>query len=732
VSGAPTAPVDPNGGDFTVTVTAGAGCAWSASSTAAFITINGAASGSGTGSVRFSVQSNGGAARQGSITVATHTIAIQQAAAAAQTCEFSISPTSATVPIGGGDQTISITATSGVNCPWTSASNDAFISVTSGTSGSGSGTTVLAIASNPGEARAGTATVAGRQVSILQEGTAAAPCAFSVSPTQANVSAAGGSVVVTVTKISGGTCPWIVQSPGQFITTQGGPGVNDGTVTVFIAANPGPGPRSDTVIVAGQLVTLNQPAPVIACAFVVAPMVINAFSTGGTPQIAITNTAGFGCPWTAVSNDDWITITSGSSGTGGGNVRIRIAANTGPARTGTLTIAGQTVTVNQNTPTPCLFSVTPTSYSAPAVSSSFMLAITQTSGESCDWTGTSSEPWIRWITGQWVGGFGSHPALQTFVLPNSDSTVRTGTINIAGQVVTITQAPGLPANTTAVVTYQSDPGDLVAQGQSGTATFVGTSQFIAQYTADGTLEFFTTGGAQPTMSINLRAPSGQPLAPGLYENAYSFQFGQTQFPRLDVAMFHRACASYGRFIISELTITDGLVSRMHASFEQYCEFSSPALRGSIWIDAGGSASPPPAPVLVTPSTPTTFFNYISDPTDVLGGGLSQSFTMANSNFTARHDGSDVRIRAYSSDFDRSIVFKGSVGVPPGVGTYDPAQFQLIGWGACASVTGKFTVLEATYAPGGIVKRFRATYEIHCGSATAALKGEVYIVADPWR
>ena len=53
------------------------------------------------------------------------------------------------------------------------------------------------------------------------------------------------------------------------------------------------------------------------------------------------------CTWTAVSNAAWITVTGGASGTGNGTVNYSVAANTGAARTGTITAAGQTFTINQ-------------------------------------------------------------------------------------------------------------------------------------------------------------------------------------------------------------------------------------------------------------------------------------------------------------------------------------------------------------------------------------------------
>ena len=56
-----------------------------------------------------------------------------------------------------------------------------------------------------------------------------------------------------------------------------------------------------------------------------------------------------------------------------------------------------------------------------------------------------------------------------------------------------------------------------------------------------------------------------------------------------------------------------------------------------------------------------------------------------------------------------------------------------GFGTCAgTVTGKFTILEYTYGTQGDLYSFRATFELRCGTATAALRGEIRVMADPWR
>jgi uncharacterized repeat protein (TIGR01451 family) len=71
-------------------------------------------------------------------------------------------------------------------------------------------------------------------------------------------------------------------------------------------------------------------------------------SAGGATNVSVTS-ASNSCTWNAVSNNtDWIHVTGGSSGAGSGTVNLNIDQNTtGSSRTGTLTVAGQTVTIFQ-------------------------------------------------------------------------------------------------------------------------------------------------------------------------------------------------------------------------------------------------------------------------------------------------------------------------------------------------------------------------------------------------
>lgn len=70
-------------------------------------------------------------------------------------------------------------------------------------------------------------------------------------------------------------------------------------------------------------------------------------AAGGSGSVSVS--ASNGCAWTATSNDGFITIISGSSGTGNGAVSYSVAPNTSAnGLTGTMTIAGQTFTVTQS------------------------------------------------------------------------------------------------------------------------------------------------------------------------------------------------------------------------------------------------------------------------------------------------------------------------------------------------------------------------------------------------
>jgi formylglycine-generating enzyme required for sulfatase activity len=252
-------------------------------------------------------------------------------------CFVALSPTARSMPAGGGTGAIAVTAPTG--CAWSATSGAAWITVTSGASGTGSGTVGYRVAANTGSARIGTLTVTGRTFTVTQAGQA---CSFSLSTTAASFAAAGGTGSVGVTTAAG--CAWSATSSAGWITiTSGASGNGNGTVSYSVAANSASA-RSGTLTVAGQTVTVSQTG--LGCASSVSPTSAQVAAEGGTGTVSVTAPAG--CAWTAASNVAWVTVTSGASGSGNGTVGYSVGANGAPGtRTGTLTIAERLVSLTQ-------------------------------------------------------------------------------------------------------------------------------------------------------------------------------------------------------------------------------------------------------------------------------------------------------------------------------------------------------------------------------------------------
>jgi uncharacterized protein (TIGR03437 family) len=84
---------------------------------------------------------------------------------------------------------------------------------------------------------------------------------------------------------------------------------------------------------------------VSTCTYSLAGGTLQAATAGGNDTVSVQTTAF--CPWTITALPTWITVSGPLDGTGPGNVSLTVAANTGAARSATITIAGQNVTITQ-------------------------------------------------------------------------------------------------------------------------------------------------------------------------------------------------------------------------------------------------------------------------------------------------------------------------------------------------------------------------------------------------
>ncbi len=170
-------------------------------------------------------------------------------------------------------------------------------------------------------------------------------------------------------------------------------------------------------------------------------------------------TAAGGCSWTAVSQVNWIAVTSGASGSGNGTVSLTVAANSGASRSGVVTIAGQTYTVTQAAGSPsCSYGIGADQQSVTALGGPATIGVTAAAG--CGWTAASQVSWITIASG--ANGSGNGTVVATIAL--NFGAQRVGTVLVAGQTHTITQAAVLACSYTLSSTDQSSS----AAGGTGT------------------------------------------------------------------------------------------------------------------------------------------------------------------------------------------------------------------------------------------------------------------------
>jgi hypothetical protein len=156
-------------------------------------------------------------------------------------------------------------------------------------------------------------------------------------------------------------------------------------------------------------------------------------SSGGTATVGVT--AATGCAWSVSTSAAWLTPAIGAGGTGSGSVAYTAASNTTTTpRTGTLTVAGQAVTVTQNGANSCNITLNQTTRTINAKKASGTITVTA-AGTACSWTAKSSATWLT-VTFTQV----SQGAVGYSATANTTGAPRTGTITVGGVLFTLTQS----------------------------------------------------------------------------------------------------------------------------------------------------------------------------------------------------------------------------------------------------------------------------------------------------
>ncbi len=405
---------DGAGGDLSVNVRASAAsCTWTASSSVPWISITSAGEGRGNGTVTFHVDAVTGPPRTGNVTIAGQNVQVDQGTG----CNYSIGADTFAVDAAGGERQVAVTAPAG--CSWTAQSQATWITITNGASGSGSAVVVFRAAATDGPGRSGTLVVAGRTITVTQS----LGCTYAIVPTNVSVGAQASNSSIQVQAAGG--CAWSATSAVSWITiASGSSGNGSGQVQIAIAANSGAA-RSGTIVIAGHSFTVAQAT---GCTYSVQPLSQDVGGGGGNVVVSVIT--GPGCAWTASSTSDWISVTSSEGDVA--QATLTVKPNASPPRTGTVTIAGRTVTINQASL--CLWSFAPPSHDLPASGGTGNVLVFVTGA--CSWTAVPNVSWIQ-IT---AGGSNTGGGLLQFIVSANTSASRTGTIAVGGENYIVRQA----------------------------------------------------------------------------------------------------------------------------------------------------------------------------------------------------------------------------------------------------------------------------------------------------
>ncbi len=270
----------------------------------------------------------------------------------APSCTYSLSSSSGSFTASGGTSSVSV-MTSSTSCAWTASESLAWVSL-SPTSGTGSKAVTITASANTGAARTGSVTIAGKTYTISQAatGTTTIPVPPVLISPASNANAPGTSVNLSWGASSGATQYWLWARrtiDNVVIFNQ-----NVGNNTSYNLTDlPNNGKDYFWMVRAGNTGGWSTWTPArrffngtASCTYSLSSSSGSFTPSGGTSTVLVTASSS-SCSWTASESLSWVSLSPPISGTGSGTITITVSANTGAARSGSVSIAGQTYTINQ-------------------------------------------------------------------------------------------------------------------------------------------------------------------------------------------------------------------------------------------------------------------------------------------------------------------------------------------------------------------------------------------------
>jgi uncharacterized protein (TIGR03437 family) len=379
-----------------------------------------------------------------------------------------------------------------------------------------------------------------------------------------------------------------------------------------------------------------------ACTYSLAPTSQAISASGGAGTVNVT--ASSNCGWAATSNVDWIVITAGQSGTGNGTVSYTAGADAAGARSGTMTIAGQTFTVNEGAGVGGVLTITtPANLPGGAVNQSYSATLGVSGGNPpYTWAITSGalpagltlNASSGLISGAATAvGTTSFTATVTDTNGNVASLVFSLTITATSSTFVITN-PSFPNGVIGVAYSQAlnssggevtpffEPVFVVSGGAlppglsitrnsqlssfiTGTPTTAGVSSFTltatdaAQNTTSANFTITITGppiaeqmAVSPT-ALSFTVDLGSPTIPGAQALSITGNSGQLNYTSV------LTTASGGSWLVAQGPTSGNTVGTLNIGVANYSNLAAGPYMGAVTISSQASNSPLVVPVTLT-------------------------------------------------------------------------------------------------------------------------------------
>lgn len=453
------------------------------------------------GTYYFRANSSCGWGTQGSATVTINS-----------TPTLSVSPTNQNVVATAGNASFTVSNTGCGTMSYTSSVNTGsnWLSIVSGGSGGNSGTINISFSQNTDcNQRIGTIAITasgatGSPISVTVTQAGNSTPTLSVTPSNQNVSASAGNTSFNVLNTACGNMNYTssVTSGSSWLSiTGGGSGGNTGTINVSYTQNSDCNQRIGTITITASGATGSPISVTVTQAgnstptLSVTPSNQNVSASAGNTSFNVLNTACGTLNYTSQINpgSEWLTITSGGTGSNSGTINVSYTQNTGSSlRVGTITVtaAGATgspvsITVTQSATSPIpILSVEPYNQNVTYQTGTCFFNVINTGSGTMNYT-SQVNPGSEWLSITSGGTGGNNGTLTVTYSENTGTTQRIGTIT-----VTASGATGSPVSVT--VTQEAPsliPILNVEPTNQNVNYFAGTSSFDVSNTGNGTMSY---------------------------------------------------------------------------------------------------------------------------------------------------------------------------------------------------------------------------------------------------